>query len=238
MSAFAAPYGASELKRIAHTNWVLGLGISVSIHIGVAAVCLQLAVSGAGTEMWRPGPGKRPTIDIVSVPVIPGIGVAPHSAQNISSHSARRGVPVPVPDGTRIAGNTIASRDELRAAVEPGTEELAGTGGGNESVTIPPDEVAPSPFVPVEKFPEIVRGVRPQYPELALLSGLQGKVLTKVWVDRNGRVRQVVIAKSDHEIFNDAAIGAALQYVFTPASMNNGPVSVWVTVPFVFRLKE
>ncbi len=237
MSAFATQYGASELKRIAHTYWILGLGISVSIHIGVVAACLQLAISGTGGEVWGPGQGKRPSIDIMSVPVIPGIGVAPHPAQNISSHSARKGVPVPVPDDTRIADNTIASQDDLRAAVDPGTEERVGTGTRKGSVTIPEDEAAPPPFVPVEKFPEIVRVVRPEYPKLALLSGLQGKVLAKLWVDRNGRVRQVVIVKSDYEIFNDAAIEAARQYVFTPAYMNNGPVSVWVTVPFVFKLK-
>jgi hypothetical protein len=28
------------------------------------------------------------------------------------------------------------------------------------------------------------------------------------------------------------------QWVFTPAVMNNGPVTVWVVVPFNFQLKK
>jgi hypothetical protein len=37
---------------------------------------------------------------------------------------------------------------------------------------------------------------------------------------------------------NDSAIEAAMQFVFTPAYMNNGPVMVWVSLPFRFQIKE
>jgi hypothetical protein len=29
-----------------------------------------------------------------------------------------------------------------------------------------------------------------------------------------------------------------MQWVFTPAIMNNGPVAVWVAIPFKFKLKN
>jgi TonB family protein len=45
-----------------------------------------------------------------------------------------------------------------------------------------------------------------------------------------------VILKSDAEIFNEEAKKAALQWVFTPAVMQQGPVDVWVSIPFRFRL--
>jgi len=62
-------------------------------------------------------------------------------------------------------------------------------------------------------------------------------VWVKIWVNKRGKPHEVRIVKSDNEMFNDAAIAAAKQFLFTPAYMNNGPVSVWVTVPFKFRLK-
>ena len=37
-------------------------------------------------------------------------------------------------------------------------------------------------------------------------------------------------------VFNEAAVQAALGWVFTPAMMNNGPVRVWAAVPFRFKL--
>jgi TonB family protein len=65
---------------------------------------------------------------------------------------------------------------------------------------------------------------------------LEGNVFVKVWVDKEGKVRKVVLLKSDAPIFEEAAIAAAQQWVFTPAVMQKGPVSVWVSIPFRFRL--
>jgi hypothetical protein len=33
-----------------------------------------------------------------------------------------------------------------------------------------------------------------------------------------------------------AALEAARRFVFTPGAMSSGPVAVWVSVPFTFRL--
>ena len=91
-------------------------------------------------------------------------------------------------------------------------------------------------FVPYEKEPTVVHKIDPKYPEIALRAGLEGNVFVKVWVDKEGKVRKVVVLKSDAEIFNDAACEAAKQWIFTPAVMQKGPVSVWVSIPFRFRL--
>ena len=100
------------------------------------------------------------------------------------------------------------------------------------------DDAPPADFVPVEKEPVVVKKVEPKYPDLAMRAGLEGKVWVKIWVDKEGKAKQVVILKSDAEIFNEPAMEAAKQFVFTPAYMNNGPVSVWVSVPFKFKLAD
>jgi outer membrane biosynthesis protein TonB len=43
--------------------------------------------------------------------------------------------------------------------------------------------------------------------------------------------------KSDARVFDQPAIDAAMQWIFAPAMMKQGPVSVWVEVPFNFRLQ-
>lgn len=144
------------------------------------------------------------------------------------------GVPVPVPDAEVSAEQTIASQQEMSQQVAPVTE---GTGTG--PVEIQKDiniEEPPADFVPVEKEPVVVKKVEPKYPELAMRAGLEGKVWVKIWVDKEGKPKQVIVLKSDAEIFNEPSVEAAKQFVFTPAYMNNGPVSVWVSVPFKFTL--
>jgi protein TonB len=75
------------------------------------------------------------------------------------------------------------------------------------------------------------------YPEIARKAGLEGTVWVKIWVGKEGKPRKVVIQKSASDIFDQAAVDAANRFVFTPAMMQNGPVDVWVSIPFHFRLK-
>ena len=53
-----------------------------------------------------------------------------------------------------------------------------------------------------------------------------------------GRVREAAVEYSQAECLNDAALEAARGYIFTPAYMNNGPVAVWVSIPFRFKLAD
>lgn len=97
-------------------------------------------------------------------------------------------------------------------------------------------DVPPPDFIEVEKEPAVISKKDPVYPELALRAGIEGKVWVKVWVDTKGRARMVSVLKSDNEIFNHSAIEAAKQFVFTPAYLHGNPVSVWVSIPFKFKL--
>ena len=67
---------------------------------------------------------------------------------------------------------------------------------------------------------------------------MEGKVWLKIWVDKEGKPRDVVLLKSDADVFNQSAIEAARQFRFTPAYIGGKPVDVWVSVPFRFRLGE
>jgi TonB family protein len=99
-------------------------------------------------------------------------------------------------------------------------------------------EERPGDFIPFEKEPVAIKHMEPKYPESALRDSLEGKVFLKVWVDRKGRVREVIVLKSSDDIFIAPAIEAVKQWVFTPAIYNGEPVSVWVSIPIRYRLPK
>jgi protein TonB len=98
-------------------------------------------------------------------------------------------------------------------------------------------EEPPAYYTPYEQAPEPIRRVAPRYPDAARKAELEGTVWVRIWVDKQGKARRAVVMKSDAEIFDQPAIDAAMQWIFSPAMMKNGPVSVWVEVPFNFRLR-
>lgn len=160
---------------------------------------------------------------------IPQVSVA-------SSAHVSEGIPIPVPDAEINPEATIATQEQMNQPVN--TSE---TGDPNGTVYIPPttfvdQETPPKPFTPVEKDPIPITHPSPLYPEIARRAGVEGTVWVNMWVTKEGKVKQAVTIKSSADILNQAAIDAAVQWTFTPAIMNNGPVAVWVSVPFRFQL--
>jgi len=149
------------------------------------------------------------------------------------------GVPVPVPDAEVSPEQTIATQKEMSSVPSPvvSTDPTGGNVAIQQDIRIE-DEPDPGAFIPVEKQPVPVKQITPEYPEIARRAGVEGTVWVKVLVDKEGKAKKAIIMKSDAEIFNDAAIAAAKQWVFTPALMNNGPVAVWAAIPFRFKLNK
>ncbi|HMQ79949.1 MAG TPA: TonB family protein [Ignavibacteria bacterium] len=92
----------------------------------------------------------------------------------------------------------------------------------------------------VEKAPECVnlQQVRSSmvYPPMAIEAQIEGKVTVKVLVDGDGSVIKVGSVNGP-DIFRDEVSSKSMQLQFTPGLQNGKPVKVWVTVPFVFKLK-
>ncbi len=148
------------------------------------------------------------------------------------------GIPVPVPDAEVSPEQTIATQQEMS---QSGPVDIRSSGRGDSLVVTDirfDDEPDINAFIAVEREPVPVKKVIPVYPEIAKRAGVEGKVYIKALVDKEGKVKRAVVLKSDAEIFNQSAYDAVYQWVFTPAVMNNGPVAVWVVVPFNFQLKK
>ena len=229
-------YGAGELQSVYRRYLWRGLLIAVAIHAAVIGGYYAASALGAGeppdvhVRLLRYNElGPPPSIESGNAP--PPVAIAPPKARPDA------GVPVPVPDVEVSPDQSIATQHEMNEGTGPGGEGGGVPGGtgipGNIAID---DEAPPADYVAVEKEPVIIKSVEPVYPEMAVKTGLEGKVWVKIWVDREGKPKQVVILQSDNALFDQPALDAARQFVFTPAYMNDGPVSVWVTFPFKFTL--
>jgi protein TonB len=243
MSVLAVPavskYGAIELKQVSQKYFTRALAVASIIHlflIGIYWVSVYLSKEEPPTRIIK----IVKYTDLGPPPSIAGASnVAP--AVSVSGPVSRPtvGIPVPVPDAEVSTDQTIMSQQELSQQMGPIATD-GGTSTGVQQVIeqdIQVEDEPPPEFVPFEKEPIPIKVVQPEFPKIAQIAGQEGKVIAHLWVDKQGKVRDVKIIKSDNEIFNQAVIDAAKQYLFTPAMMNNGPVAVWIAVPFSFELK-
>jgi TonB family protein len=232
----ACSYGGIELRNMAHRYWLVAFGISVTIHLAIilfssigsvlnpAIVPPRVPVDGPRVIDWNPQ----------------GIPWTPPLASSGVRHRipfSRHATPVPVPEAPLAPERPLPVGGDPAGIGTPGTVGIAGTGGVGGEGGIDDEEVPPPPFRAVEKVPAVIRSQPPSYPAMAAKAGLEGRVIVSIWVDRQGKPRQVAIANSTNEAFNEAALEAARKYLFTPAYMTNGPVSVWVSIAFTFRLR-
>ena len=91
-------------------------------------------------------------------------------------------------------------------------------------------------FWAVETKPELIKSVAPVYPEIARKAGLEGMVFVRFSVRTDGRVGEVQVLRGP-EIFREATITSAKQYVFKPATQNGEPIEVWLSRSIAFRLE-
>jgi protein TonB len=224
-------YGAPELKQVYRNYLVRGLVIAAAFHF------LGAGIYWGTVYLSKEDEGAR-TIRIMKYSELgppPSLqDAAPAVAVTSAALKPSVGIPVPVPDAEVSPEQTIATQQELSQQTAPIVS--TGTGGGAKEEIKIEEEEPPADYVPYEKAPEPIKQVTPKYPDLATRAGLEGTVWVKIWVDKEGKARKAVVLKSDAEIFNQPAVDAAMQWVFTPAMMKNGPVSVWVSIPFRFKL--
>jgi protein TonB len=76
----------------------------------------------------------------------------------------------------------------------------------------------------------------PIYPELARLADVEGTVLIRALIGRDGFVKEVGVVRGV-PMLNEAAIVAIRGARFRPALQQHRPVAVWFVVPVRFTLR-
>lgn len=89
----------------------------------------------------------------------------------------------------------------------------------------------------VDQLPRLIEYKEPSYPEKAIMEEIEGNVLLKVLIDREGRVIMVkVLDNGGFYEFAQAAIWAVKRWRFEPAKIMGIPVTVWCMQPVRFEL--
>ena len=110
-------------------------------------------------------------------------------------------------------------------------------GGSNDTADVLPSI---TDFVAVERQPELVYSVEPEYPRwVRELAGIEGMVVIKALVSRAGDVLDAVVyVSSGNKLLDEAALAVAGKYKYQPAVQNGRPVALWVTYKVEFKLAQ
>lgn len=114
---------------------------------------------------------------------------------------------------------------------------LAPALGAKESTSSAARPAVASPTT-ADRRPDVpakpVKSVAPKYPRELNKLGVRGTVLLRFVVDREGRVQNPEIVKSDHPGFETPALEAIRGWRFSPAIQDGKPVKSFVQLPLVF----
>ncbi|HSD91170.1 MAG TPA: energy transducer TonB, partial [Kofleriaceae bacterium] len=75
----------------------------------------------------------------------------------------------------------------------------------------------------VTKQPKLIQAQAPDYPPAALAAGKTAKVKVRLHIDADGIVTAVDVVERVGDGFDEAAVAAAMQYIFDPAEIDGKP---------------
>lgn len=102
-------------------------------------------------------------------------------------------------------------------------------------------ELAPADFIfdstDLDRAPEVIGRVNPDYPFNARERGIEGYVAVKVLVGKDGSVHQVNVLKAKPSgVFDQSVRKAVANWRFRPGEVGGEPVTAWITTTLHFRL--
>jgi TonB family protein len=101
-----------------------------------------------------------------------------------------------------------------------------------------PPDTAPAPTGVITKQPQLLQAVAPDYPPAALAAGKQAKVKVRIHIDATGIVTSVDVVDHVGDGFDEAAVAAAMQYVFEPAEIDGKPAAITVETTINFVIEQ
>lgn len=159
-------------------------------------------------------------------------------------------IPDPTPEDDLEEDNTINDMETLLEAPNIGIDNI----DGSDEVFIDiPDEEGTGQATVIEaretepSINDYVPGQEPQpinmddvkelvgYPEIALESEIQGMVVVRVLVDKDGKYRKHKVIKKAHPLLAEAVEKQIHKLSFTPAIQAGKPIMFWVNIPFRFN---
>jgi len=190
---------------------------------------LQAIVPESPILMPPPAPAPPPRLRSAAAPV-----------SNVLSSGELmqpRSIPRTISALTETVPPPPVDADQLGVAGGTGDRAVAnavwGARGRNMAVLAPPP-VAQHPLVSRMMQGNLVYRVQPVYPPLARAAGVQGTVVLRAIISRQGTIANLQVV-SGHPMLAPAAVEAVRQWRYRPYLLNNEPIEVetQITVNFV-----
>ena len=253
-------YGAYQMRRKYNQSLMIALLLTLSgfsIAVGAPKVWTLMMLEG-------PNPRKSaPIIEEVTLtdhqetfkkkepePLVP---VRRERIRRPPIEQIRFLVTEPVPDDLVIFEDTVPDISDLENATNIGIVNSEGdstfndyiipddSGTGIGDIFIEEDTVPGwNSWVDVSRLPsainmeEITKLIG--YPRDAREVGIEGKVIVRILVGKDGSYMEHRIVKSAHPILKKAVEAQLENISFLPGLHGNNPVYVWVNIPFHFYL--
>ncbi len=227
-------------EDVPYTFLIVANDISAS-YKRVKGVDKGLTLASAYTY-WIPEAERRVAVASLPPPVeeVPAMTVAPPTTTSTTTSTSverpvEEKVKPPEKEVIEKPPEVVAPEKLLEAAVKKETTTVAAaepTDTTQAPPIVPPQP--PKPSVITKATP--IKKIQPTYPEAARAVGAVGRVVIRVVVGTNGKVKSAMLLSSfGNPACEAAALDAAKRWEFRPATKDGEPFEQRLSIPFDFR---
>ncbi len=235
-------YGSFELKKDVGPNLLWGLLVSFIAHTLIIAA--PYIVSLFESEEDIPPPTR--VIDMSQLMKLKSLQDTPEQVKiSLPKLTAPPVAAIPIAVAEEeVEADPMMMPTQMELSASLSASDGALDIGAGEEVIINDDVDDGIPtsdkFIPFEVAPQSLNNnPLPAYPKNIGDVGIQGKVIARAYVDKNGNIRDFIIinVKPEGLGFEDEVKKVIMKWKFTPAIQNHKPIGVWVDIPFVFKVE-
>ncbi len=207
------------------------LGVALAVN---GALIGALFVAAPGLNPFTPVVKKPPletyAVPLPTEPIKPVETVTPRPEPRLQTPLP----PIPIPH-TDQGVDVTPSSDPYTPPI--GLGDGLGTGIGTGAVD--PPKPAPPLIVQPGIDPRFARDFQPAYPSEERRAEREGRVVVRVLIGTDGRVKQVERVNATSDAFWRATLDRALaKWRFTPGTRDGVPVETWKTMSLSFVLEN
>lgn len=237
-----AGYSRKNYRVLETADLKIGLMFTLIAILAIASAPLLISLLTPAKTVIVP---KKPLTPPDSGPIIlkPPEPLDPNGLFNDARPSTpfnmpTLGTPKPVDDNlaspeSDLTPNEVLSLYAAQATPDSVIRMIAQAQANSEEMP------APNDYVAYDRQPQAINIPRPVYPDICLKAGIGGTAVINVLLNKKGEVVKAMLLKSSgNPALDEAALEAARKARFTPAYQGDNPVSVWVSIPFSFRVSN
>ena len=146
--------------------------------------------------------------------------------------------PLPTPPQTDMAAPSLDIDFNTALTSGPKLPSLPALPVAPKTLAAPSRAMPRGRGILLDRQPMIAARVPPPYPYLARRRGIQGRVIVRLLVGKDGKVTKSEVVKAEPSgVFEDAVLRTVGRWRFSPALRRGKPIPAWVETAVKFELK-